>query len=212
VTTTQGQTTKILEGVHGQRYGEMLLVKQLESGLVAEVYNSFTLNDCPEALWRTLDPAAIAQGEGALIAVPNGPRYWLMDVIEKISPGVPNIHEFGGIAMNRAAVLDLSGGVDPTPYLERRVARTAVFTFAARRTVYELSAPNGSRYVMQSWCTAIDESLAEADLPSLATRLSLPEGWTYSSRELTMPLAINTSTEDAVVIQDDLRNSYSLES
>lgn len=207
--TTTETVTRTLTGVRGQRYGEMLLVKQDGDALVAEVYNSFTLGDCPQERWDALDPAAIAAANGALLAVPNGPRYWLMDVIEKTGPATPDVRDFGGIAMNRAAVVHLgTDGVDRTLYRARRVARTATFSFSAGSTVYELTAGDGAAYVMQSWCTSVEPSLGEADLAGLGARLQLPEGWTYGQRRLDEDLHVMTTDEDAEVLQDDLFNSY----
>jgi hypothetical protein len=175
------------------------------------VYNTFTLNDCPPALWDSLDLVSIAAAEGALAAVANGPRFWLVDTIEKVGPPTPDVHDFGGLLMARAAVLYLGySGFDPSPYNERRVARAAMFSFAASSPVYELTNPDGAVYVMQSWCTSVDPGLKEADLLTLADRLSLPEGWSYQSRRLDEPLHVMTTTDDAVVLQDDLKNSYCL--
>jgi hypothetical protein len=209
--TAPSQVTRTLKDVRGQRYGEILVVKSGDEGLFAEVYNSFTLNDCPQELWDDLDLAAIAEAEGALAAVANGPRYWLVDTIEKSGPPTPDVHDFGGILMARAAIVNLGvAGFDPSPYNGRRVARTALFSFDAASVVYELTGPDGAAYVMQSWCTSVDPKLTEPDLVSLGKRLDVPDGWTYRSRRLDEPLHVMTATEDAVVLQDDLKNSYCL--
>ncbi len=209
--TTPSQVTRTLPDVRGHRYGEIFLVRSADGGLVAEVYNSYTLNECPQDLWETLDLAEIARAEGALAAVANGPRYWLVDSIEKSGPPSPDVRDFGGILMTRAATLDLgAAGFDPSPYNRRRVARAAMFSFDADSLVYELTDPAGAVYVMQSWCTAVDTGLTEPDLTDLGQRLSLPPGWVYRCRRLEEPLHVMTTTEDAVVLQDELRNSYCL--
>jgi hypothetical protein len=208
--TAPTPTVRFLEGVHGDRYGEIFLVRQTDAGLHADVYNSYTLGDCPQDLWEALDLAAIAAEEGVLLALPNGPRYWLVDTIEKWGPPSPDLRTFGGITMTRAATLDLGPNFDPSPFTVRRVARAATFSFSAGSTVYELTDPVGSLYVMQSWCTAIDPALTEPDLETLGTRLSLPEGWSFGVRRLDETVRVMTATEDAVVLQDELRNSYCL--
>jgi hypothetical protein len=208
--TAPSPTVRVLQGVHGHRYGEIFLVRQTDAGLRADVYNSYTLGDCPQDLWEALDLAAIAADEGVLLALPNGPRYWLVDTIEKWGPPSPDLRAFGGIPMTKAATLDLGPSFDPSPYIERRVARAATFSFSAGSTVYELTHPGGSTYVMQSWCTSIDPVLTEGDLETLGERLSLPEGWSYGLRRLDETLKVMTATEDAVVVQDELRNSYCL--
>jgi hypothetical protein len=63
---------------------------------------------------------------------------------------------------------------------------------------------------MQSWCTAVDTGLTEDDLGSLGDRLVLPDGWRYRPRRIDTPLHVMTTSVEAVVLQDDFRNSYCL--
>ncbi len=94
----------------GKRYGEVLLVTPGEAGPQANVYNSYPLNDCPAELWSALDAQAIAAENGAAAALLNGPRYWLMNSIEKEQRGPEIRKTFGGIEMilqaTVAAVVD----------------------------------------------------------------------------------------------------------
>jgi hypothetical protein len=64
---------------------------------------------------------------------------------------------------------------------------------------------------MQTWSQIADPNLTRADLPGLASRLKLPNGWSYQPRVLTSELRVDTTTRPAHVTQDDLTNSYSLE-
>ncbi len=50
--------------------------------------------------------------------------------------------------------------------------------------MYELLAPDGSTYVMQSYSQIIDPNLSIGQLKSLGDRLNLPQGWSYRSRVL----------------------------
>ncbi len=195
--------------ISGKRYGEVLLVEVGESGPQATVYNSFPLNDCPAELWSALDPQALAAENGAAAALLNGPRYWLMNGIEKTPQGPPVTKTFGGIAMLRQATVLLSS-MNPAPYTVNQVSRNAVFIFDAGEEVYELQDPDGRRWVMQTWSQVVDPNLSRADLPGLASRLNLPEGWSYQPRVLTDTLRVDTTTRPAHVTQDDLTNSYSL--
>ena len=63
---------------------------------------------------------------------------------------------------------------------------------------------------MQSWSQQVDPTLTSAQLPRLGSMLHLPAGWRYRTVVLHRPLAIDTVTHAAVVLQDDLQNSYSL--
>ena len=101
--------------------------------------------------------------------------------------------------------------MNPAPYLANEVTRNTVFVFNAGEEIYELVDPDGQRWVMQTWSQVADPNLTRADLPGLAGRLSLPDGWTYRPRVLTETLRVDTTTRPAQVLQDSLTNSYSLE-
>jgi hypothetical protein len=194
----------------GKRYGEVLLVEITESGPQATVFNSFPLNDCPAQLWSALDPQALATENGCEAALLNGPRYWLMNDIEKDPQGQQESKTFGGIEMIKQATVALTS-MNPAPYLANEVTRNTVFVFNAGEEIYELVDPDGQRWVMQTWSQVADPNLSRADLPGLAGRLSLPDGWTYQPRVLTETLRVDTTTRPAKVLQDSLTNSYSLE-
>ncbi|MEH3140065.1 MAG: hypothetical protein PGN37_07730 [Mycobacterium kyogaense] len=196
-------------GLRGKRYGEVLLVSAGPEGPQATVYNTYPLNDCPPELWSRLDAQALATEHGALAALLNGPRYWLMDAIEKDMGEDREIVTFGGLDMYRQATVTLSS-MNPAPYLPNTVARNAVFVFDAGAPVFELVDPDGRGWVMQTWSQIVDSSLAYDDLPHLATRLTLPVGWAYRTRTLETELRLDTSSQAAQVLQDGLTNSYSL--
>ncbi|MBU3706231.1 MAG: hypothetical protein FGM50_06045 [Mycobacterium sp.] len=195
--------------VFGKRYGEVLLVRMGASGPEATVYNSFPLNDCPEQLWDALDAAAIAAENGAVAALLNGPRYWLMSGIEKRAGELQPTKSFGGIEMIEQATVQLSSN-NPAPYSVNTVDRRAVFTFGAGRPVFELVDADGRRWVMQTYSQIVDKTLTLPDLGGLASRLTLPAGWHFETRTLTEPLVLDTTERPANVLQDDLTNSYSL--
>ena len=196
-------------GLSGKRYGEVLLVTPGEAGPQATVYNSYPLNDCPAELWSALDAQAIATENGAATALLDGPRYWLMNSIEKATQGPRMIKNFGGIDMLLQATVLLTA-MNPAPYTANQVNRHTVFTFDAGEEVYELEDPAFRRWVMQTWSQIVDPELSRADLPQLGERLDLPEGWTYQKRVLESPLRIDSAPRAALVLQDDLTNSYSL--
>ena len=199
-------------GLRAKRYCEVLLVSPSSSGGVsADVYNSFPMNACPQAQWVALDAKAIATSNQALIALLNGPRYWLMDRIKKTAG--PELHQdFGGIDMIKRATVAITDIVAANkPYNVNHVNRKTEFTFNAGSEIYELTDPGGAKYVMQSWSQQIDPNLVESGLASLGARLALPPGWSFATRKLTAPLRVVTTTTDATVVQDDLKTSYSQE-
>ena len=202
--------------LRGVRYCELLEVRAVGDALEATVWNTLGLSDCPQAAWEAVDPVAVAEAQGALAVVPNGPRYWLVDTIEKVAPAGGSLPErrqaeVGGLEMFVAATVAISPEqvAGRAPYRETSVDRRTRFTFLAGAEVYELVAPDGAAYVMQSWSQQVDPTLGEADLAGLGDRLELPEGWTYRTRTLDADLVVVTVEEDARVLQDELENSYS---
>jgi haloalkane dehalogenase len=199
------------EQMHGARYGEVLLVMGRLNRIEATVYNTVGLNDCPDDLWRTLDTDAIKKAYRARAVILNGPRYFLMDKISIADPG-EELFDFGGLQMRRLATVPLKltsllGGLRRQPYSEQPVRRTTVYVWDKGREVYELVAPDGRTYVMQSYSLQVDPTLTEAALPTLGTRLQLPEGWCYRARRLEEEWALQVDGE-ARVVQDELENSY----
>ncbi|HEY8171872.1 MAG TPA: hypothetical protein VIH21_02195 [Dehalococcoidia bacterium] len=199
-----------VEGLHGKRYCEVLLARVIDAHLNAEVWNSYGLNECPEDAWRALDAPAIKTERNVLAVLLNGPRYWLMDAIEKKPSDERETTTFGTIEMFRAATVDL-GPIPPNlaPYTERHVERETVFEYDGGAQVYELVTADGNVFIMQSYSQQSDVTLSESDLAVLATRLTPPAGWSYRARTLDGPLRIAASGT-ATVIQDDLSNTYQL--
>ncbi len=201
---------RLVEGTRNGRYGEVLLAFLEGAELRLEVYNSYVLNDCPQELWEKLDATQIALETGAVHAVLNGPRYWLMDGIGKIENVEPIIRDFGGIQMRRAATIILDGPMERAPYKDVTVNRGAIWFFDQGTDTFQLRAPDGRRFVMQAYCVGVDPTLTIETLHDLGTRLNLPSGWTYSVEHLTDDLKIDTTGHYATVLQDELENTYTL--
>lgn len=209
-TTTADGWTRV-EGLRGDRYCEVLLPRIADGRLNAEVWNSYGLNECPEDEWKALDAAQIKEQTGAVAALLNGPRYWLMDAIER-RPGLERKEAtFGTLKMFLAATVDL-GPIPPdlSPYIERRVDRQAIFEFSEGARIFELASADGKKYVMQTYSVQNDATLTEDTLPALGDRLDLPPGWVYSTRVLDETLRLVSKDNKGAVIQDNLGNSYTL--
>ena len=169
------------------------------------------LNDCPQEVWDTLDPSAIAADLGALVVKLNGPRHWVIDGIgQKVNTLEPVVREFNGLAMRRLALIDLGNEPSTSPYTDKHVHRGAVFFFDSGKPVYELVSPDGLIYVMQAYCLAVDPTTDEASLSTLGDRLRLPDGWTYRVRTLDEELVVDTTLKVATVLQDEFEHSYTL--
>lgn len=200
--------------LRGDRYCEVLLVSVNAGLATGEVWNTYPLNDCPQATWSTLNAVNLAIENKVPRVVLNGPRYWLMNSVEKAGGAVDLPKKnFGGLEMYRQASVELGPLAQlgsAKPYVPSQVDRSATFIYDAGARVYELRATDGATYVMQTYSAQIDSNLTEAQLTDLGSRLKLlPAGWTYSSRILDSSLKVETVTSVARVLQDELGNSYS---
>ena len=202
---------RLIDGMRGVRYGEVLAMFLRDTGLEAEVFGTQMLNDCPQALWDALDADAIAKDMGAVFVKLNGPRYWLLDGLgSKVAVVEPVFKDFNGIQMRRIATIPLGADFAAGAYVVRNVNRGAVFFFDAGKTVYELVDPEGRAFVMQARCVGVYPGMTEESLANLGERLALPEGWSYRTRVLDSELVIDTSATLATVVQDEFENTYTL--
>lgn len=211
-TTTAATPAGVLDDQFDVRYCEVLGVTIAEAGTTGEVWGTQGLNDCPQDAFAAIDPTAAAADLGVTIAVLNGPRQWVLDgIVANQLAGSGETHDFGGIVMRSIAQVDLGPGVpDRRPYTEVSVARDTEFRFDAGREVHELTAPDGSVYIMQSYSLEVDPTLDVGTLAGVGDRLEVPDGWTFTSRVLTEPLVVEDLDGIATVVQDDLKNSYQL--
>lgn len=197
--------------MHNQRYGEVVVVTGNPFHLVGHVYNTIGLNNCPEALWKTLDPAKLKKEYHAIAVLLNGPRYFMMDRISLAKPGP--VASFQGLQARLLATVKIPLSAllhgQSAPYKEIPVDRTTNYIFNKGRTIYQLTAPNGRKYVMQSYSRIMNPKLSEKDLPDLGNQLKLPAGWTYTTRKLNADYTMSV-TGVAHVIQDSLKNTYQL--
>ena len=196
-------------GLRNARYCEVVFVQKIAERFQAEVWNSLGENECPDGEWNALDVAQFTKQHNALLALKNGPRFFLMDSILSNIREAAETTKFGPIGMFKAATVDL-GTTSPvqTPYAERKVTRTTVFRFKAGTHVHELTDANGTVYIMQAYATFVDKSLSIDNLDALETELKLPAGWKYSNRTLTKNLDVYSAQGIAFVIQDELQNTY----
>ncbi len=198
-----------MEGLRGLRYGEVLLVRDDQGRFHAEIWNSMGLGDCPQQAWDALSATRIAAEHDAVTAILNGPRYWLMDVIENVPIADRTIQRFGEIEMSHVATLDLGTDVpSPDPYTKRTVLRDTVWEWSAGRTVHELVDPDGRVFAMQAYCVGVDPTQNEDNLAGLVDRLQLPAGWTFRTRRLDETLRLRAPEGVATIVQDELQNTY----
>jgi hypothetical protein len=70
-----------IDGMRNARYCEIIRVVRSGFHLVATVYNTLGLNDCPAAVWDKITEAEVKKRFGAIKVLLNGPRHLVMDKI-----------------------------------------------------------------------------------------------------------------------------------
>ncbi len=195
-------------GLHDARYCEILALKGSPPAASVTVWNTIGLNKCPDAQWRKFDAGDLAKELGATLVILNGPRHFLMDSATAVTGRVRAFH---GMRMRKVATIPLKSAADLArmTYTDRTIKRTNTWRWKKGRTVFELVAPGGDTYVMQSYAQILDPKLTIGKLGGLGRRLTLPDGWRYRTRRLRHPLVLGAKGK-ATVLQDDLQNTYQL--
>ena len=189
------------------RYCEVLELRGQIPDARVNVWNTIGFSDCPAAKLETIDPAALAAESGAELVLVNGPRHFLMD--RAAARVGPTVRSFGGMRMRKVATIPIDEAADlvQAPYGERTIERVNTWSWDEGRRVFELLAPGGITYVMQSYSQMRDATLQLADLRSLGSRLALPDGWRYRTRRLRKDLTLGAKGS-ATIVQDDFLNTY----
>lgn len=211
---SQTNATRSLFGIFNARYCEVIIIKRHGYKMHASVYNSLHLDTCPAQKWNQMDVAAIKKQFDASIVKLNGPRYFVMNgMIVGMQTIASPITTIGGIRFQKRAeiVTDILHGVVGSKfYAANKVLRHTIWVYNPGTTIYELIAPNGEVYVMQSYAQIVNKNLQLSDLPNLGKSLKLPTGWRYEVLTLTKPLKLSANGI-AYVLNDNLYNSYQKE-
>jgi hypothetical protein len=188
------------------RYCEIFVLRGTVPDARVSVFNTIGLGHCPASKWNAIDPAKLAEHLHATGVVLNGPRHFLMD---SASGHLGDPRWMAGMRVRKAASIDIKSPADlvQTPYTERTIHRHNTWRWDHGRRVYELVAPNGSRYVMQSYSLIKDPDLSIPDLRTLGPRLELPTGWRYRTKRLRQDLTVRANGR-ATIVQDDLLDTY----
>lgn len=214
VASASATKPNVTKHMYNDRYCEILAVKGAIPNLVADVWNTYGLNDCPPDLWAAQDATALGTELGALAIRLNGPRYWLIDNASiRLADGMGEIRKFSGLKMREIAQVQvpITNGVPGlAPYTQTTVLRDNTFTWSRDHRVNELVDPDGNVYVMQAYSQIVDPTLTLGDLSTLRDRLALPADWRYRTRKLRHDLSL-TTTGKAKVVQDELMNTYQFE-
>ena len=217
ISETRTQTFQAPSDLRDFRYCEVIPWFDADGAYCAEVYNSLSFNDCPEDDFRNLDQLQITNDLGAHYVLLNGTRHWVINGAARDTGSEEDqleekILTFGNIQMRRPAIL--ASDVDPSlddsvqpPYTEIEVYRNVTWRYLENNEIYELTSPDGSTYVMQSYSRRLLIDQTISDLPNLGSVLDLPVGWEFNVRVLSGDLELR-SDGTAIVVQDEFENTY----
>lgn len=190
---------------------EIFLLKGKPGSYEAMVYNTTPLNDCPPSKFDPIDPAALAKKTGSDLAWKNPRRFWTMDRLTIELVGEPRA--FDGLMFNFVANMTMPPKFTPGEgqagfaYQPTQIRRNSKYEFFKGQQVFMLRSPDGKTWVMQTYTTHTDRALTAAELPNLARRLRLPQGWQFRAVTLDRDLAITTMGL-ANIVPDNLENMY----
>jgi len=200
--------------LNGFRYCEILVTIDGDANESrTEVWGTPGVGQCDDDAWYALDPDAVLAQFGASSLHMNGPRHFTVDGFVETAAAPTEadpeaeVRDVGGISMRLLATVDEARS-ESIAYRPGLVRRTVTLAFNAGTEIYELTDPDGNTYVMQSYALIQDPNLKAEDLASLGDRLGLPEGWSFGARILEEDLQLGLTSEGAIVVQDDLENSY----
>ncbi|MBN8867148.1 MAG: hypothetical protein J0H98_06315 [Solirubrobacterales bacterium] len=199
--------TGTLTGLYNQRYCEIFAVSQPNPPMFSvDIYNTVGLNDCPVDEWRAVDYAEVKSQTGSLVAVPNGPRRWLLDTIANGEAGDPLT--LSGLDVRHVAVLEVPS-LSPAPYTEMYIARTTTWVFNKGRKFHFLISPQGRRYALQAYTTNVDKTLRARNIGRIGSnpKMELPDGWTYKTVKLRKQLRLK-SPGMTTILRDGLGGTY----
>ena len=199
----------------GDRYCEISIYKMTDDGLRADVYGSQGMSDCPAEAFNALDAEALRVENDADYININGPRAWIPNTgwMKRFGEEDAFVQQktFGGLTMQRIASFHFPDGPPSSSlYSPNTVIRSTTFVYKTGEEIYQLNDPEGRIYIMQSLNQANDSTpLADAGLAGLGGQLSLPEGWSYSSRVLESSFILRAEGT-ASALRDDFGNTYQL--
>lgn len=198
-----------IEGIRGSRYCEIIIAK---AKLSFGIYSTVGQNDCSDTMWKNITASKIRHETGSFYVYLNGPRYLVTDGFENNEAMTLPPKPLGGLDMHeegfgQVTLLDIVHG--GAPYREHQVNYSTMWIYKSTHPIYELVGPQGQVYVMHSY-SITKRPLTEASLASLGDQLNLPQGWHFRTGMLKEDAYLTAVQDKAVVIQDDLQNTYQL--
>lgn len=205
------ETPLRVDNTRAYAQGEIFLLTEAGDHMDALVYNTTGFGPCPAAGFDAIDVERLAEETGSDLVWKNPRRFWMMDALTINIVGEPG--DFGGVKFNLVAKMQMPTGFDfekdqsSMAYQPMQIRRVTTYEFRGGQPVFMLRSPDEITWVMQTFTDHVDHELTESELPGLAERLALPEGWEFKATTLDRDLTITTDGL-ANIVPDDLANMY----
>ncbi|GIQ83959.1 hypothetical protein KIPB_005366, partial [Kipferlia bialata] len=124
--------------------------------------------------------------------------------------------QFGDLQMQYCADINLKlwDMFGDTYYTEKTVERDTEYMWYEGARVFELThTSEGAEpvvYRMQAYTQMVDADLTFDGLSTLGDKLSLPVGWSYTTRILEKEEKLGSPGGRAIIVQDELQNTYQM--
>jgi hypothetical protein len=205
--TAEVRTTDLRDS----QFGEILVIRQEEDRLKADVYCALGLSDYPAGRWPSLDPQLLARELGVPRVCLHGPLFWAADALE--FGAASKALSVEGIDARLTAEITFPAGTTVAdagiaPYRGLAVAPAADYVFCRDRPLYKLQGPGGERYHMLAYSRSIDDDLSAGSLTGLAHRLQVAEGWRYCIASPVQDLVMRPVPGEVRLVHDELQNAY----
>jgi hypothetical protein len=193
--------------IRGERYCEVILAKTLTH---FSVYTTWGLNDCSDQRWNKVTVTKVKQESRASFVFLNGPRFWVIDEVQHPNLVKATIQKINELSMREVGVLHIRLAdvfKSNAPYYKHEVQRQTTSIYQPGKPIYELLAPSGEVFVMQSYSI---QKLPQTEhtLYQLSTKLRLPKGWVFKTGTIKKTESIQAVNNLAIIIQDDFDNTY----
>ena len=209
---------KVIHKIDARDYAYCEIAPVLGKGseMTAQFYNSSGPGDhCPVDKMAAIDAKDLAANLGATLVYLNptpqsARRHWVIDQLWIYKAG--ESVDFLGVKATWVASVSIESlkGLARADYQPGQVHRETKYLYSKGSKVFVLRGADGKTWVMQSYTTEVDKNLTLDNLPTLAGKLKLPQGFKFEVVTLTRDLIIDPmkAADMAYILRDDHHNVY----
>lgn len=203
--------TAVVKNARGMPWCEFGPILGTPPNVITHVYNSSTVDTCPEERSAKVDLIKLAADLEVPKVALNPARFWILDQATFYKAG--EVVDFHGIKAQWAASMTtemMKNLITGKPYAAAEITRDTEWLYQKGKPVYLLRAPEGKVWVLQVYSHAVDKALSLDNMHQLGSKLALPEGWKFEVKVLDKDLSMEPRRTKGVayIMRDNLANTY----